>query len=103
MSTIPPTVRPAAPVRPSKPVGAKPKPGGSKPVGAKPKPRPVPQPVPFAARPIFQASQQVSGTITNPKHPLEVPGGMIVMPVAIAVDLADLVTRPLQALFTLGR
>ena len=101
MSTIQPTtVRPAVKPRPTPPRPAKP-------AVAKPKPRPRAEAAPlhssFAERPIFQASNQVGNTIAKPSHPLEAVGGLAVMPVAIAVDVVDLFTRPLQALFTLGR
>jgi hypothetical protein len=86
--------RPATPQRPA----------AAKPKGAGPKPAPRPQgptlrPDSFANRPIFGLSQEIAGHVAKPQHPLETPAGLVVLPVAVAVDVVDVVTRPLQALF----
>lgn len=57
----------------------------------------------FADRPVFGLSSQLGQEITRPHHPLAVPAGLAIMPVAVAVDLLDVFTRPIQALFELGK
>ena len=52
-----------------------------------------------ADRPLFEFSNEIGGNIQHTHNPLEAAGGVVVMPLAIGLDVADLVTRPFQKLF----
>ena len=69
-----------------------------KPVAPRHELQPTPKPHAFADRPLFGLTNQIGQTVQHPKHPADTLG-VVVMPVAVAVDIVDLFTRPLQALF----
>ena len=52
-----------------------------------------------ADRPLFEFSNEIGGNIQHKHNPLEAAGGVVVMPLAIGMEVAELVTRPFQKIF----